>query len=105
ILDSDDLVHPDKYRRQIEAMEKSGADVSYTDEATALLTDDPRKLELRRKMLRRLSENPVDFYLKVQPMPHSPVYRKDYLDRYLREPYIKPSKPLGPAGDVWIYYC
>jgi hypothetical protein len=104
-LDSDDLVHPEKIRTQAEALEASGADVSYSD---------PARLPTGRPLAEAVPESPypnesdvatpAHLYLIVQPVPHSPMFRRDYLNRHLRQPIVAADGIFNPIGEVWMYY-
>lgn len=101
-LDSDDLVHPDKFKETTSRLESDEADVVYDDMAIAIPDGEAWRFE-PSEALPRVSD-PAEFYLKVQPAPHSPVYRREYLLRHLSQPLFQPERRFDPAGDVWIYY-
>ncbi len=104
ILDSDDLVSPEKFIKQIKLMEESDADISYTDECSW-------RVDGEFEIIERVSEKPmgiisdsVSLLLDAQPFSNNLVYRKTYIQQALTTPLVEPSKPLSPIGDVWIYY-
>jgi len=102
-LDSDDLVHPAKLARQIGAMRAAGADISYSDMAEYVL--DARGAPVFGPGDRvRTTADPLEFFLLAQPVPHNPIYRRDYLLRHLDAPLIPARRELDSVGDVWIYY-
>lgn len=104
-LDSDDLVHPEKIRAQAEILEATGADVSYSDSA---------RLTMGRPLTELVPErpyppesevaSPAHFYLMVQPVPHSPMFRRDYLNRHMQRPIVAADGIFNPIGEVWMYY-
>ena len=102
-LDSDDLVHPEKFIRQITAMRSAGVDISYTDMARYTLSE-TGELEFSIGDKLRTVSDTLEFFLRVQPVPHNPVYRRDYLNRHLAMPLVPMHREYDPAGDVWIYY-
>lgn len=102
-LDSDDLVHPDKYSRQIAAMQAAGADLSYSDMAEYELSDAGDPVFRPGARLATAASLP-EFFLRVQPVPHNPIYRRDYLLRHLTPPLVPLCRDYDPVGDVWIYY-
>jgi glycosyltransferase involved in cell wall biosynthesis len=104
-LDSDDLVPPDKLTVQIDEMRRANLDVCYGDmaAATCVTTTSPEVRFSPGEVL-PLTSDPAEFYLRVQPAPHNPVYRREYLSRNLQSPLVPPSRPCDPAGDVWLYY-
>ena len=101
-LDSDDLVHPDKFFAAIDKLELEGADVVYDDMAKATFTNEGWTFD-PADALRRASD-PAEFFLKVQPAPHSPIFLRAYLLRYLEKPLFESHRIFDPAGDVWLYY-
>ncbi|PTY04678.1 hypothetical protein DB347_18375 [Opitutaceae bacterium EW11] len=101
-LDSDDLVHPEKFDVILPAIAVARADVAYDDLARPIRENAGWHFE-SVEALRRSSE-PAEFYLRIQPVPHSPTYRRDYLLRHLEKPLIPAKREFDPAGDVWLYY-
>lgn len=102
-LDSDDLVHPEKFQRQIAAMRATSADVSYSDMARASLGPDHSAAYTPAEQLAD-SSAPADFYLRVQPVPHGPIYRRNYLLHALSTLIVPALRAMDPVGDVWLYY-
>jgi hypothetical protein len=102
-LDSDDLVHPEKFSRQIAALRASQAEISYTDMADYTL-DAAGEPVFRPGDRLPVTADPLEFFLRVQPAPHNPIYRRDYLHRYLDHPLVPARREFDPVGDVWIYY-
>lgn len=103
-LDSDDLIHADKLAAQVSRMRESGADVSYCDMAVATLGADHEVAGFDPGAVVDTVDSPAELYLRVQPAPHSPIYRRDYLARHLLAPLVPQQRHLDPVGDVWIYY-
>lgn len=102
-LDSDDHIAPDKLTKQVTAMDAQSADVSYTDLLTCDFTDS-NELIAREAAMVKFSERPPEFYIGVQPAPHSPVFRRSYLLNYLTEPFIPVNRVFDSIGEVWMYY-
>jgi hypothetical protein len=44
----------------------------------------------------------VLLFIKIIPAPHSPIYRRDYLERGLAKPTVAPQRVMDPSGDVWL---
>jgi hypothetical protein len=103
-LDSDDLVHPDKLVSQVAQLESTGADISYTDDATVLLKGDYSTLEFKAGSVLPPETSAAKFYLRVQPNPSNPIYRRNYLTRHLTQPIVPENRVFDPVGDVWLYY-
>jgi hypothetical protein len=102
-VDSDDLVHPDKFRCQVEAMESSGVEMSYTDSADVSLGDDYTVRGFRPLRTYVDTASSVELFVTVFPCPHSPMFRRDYLDKALRRPVVPLNRLFDPCGDVWLY--
>lgn len=102
-LDSDDLIHPDKLHRQVAAMRGDCADISYSDMAAYRLD---AAGEPHFSFAHRVEAAPtaIDFFLRVQPAPHNPIYRRDYLRRHLAAPLVPMRRCYDPVGDVWLYF-
>lgn len=101
-LDSDDLVHPDKLRLHREAL-TDGADLSHDDTAIATLRSDSSASFAPGAVIAH-RDDPAELLLIVQPLPHSPVYRRAWLLAALASPVVPPDRRMDSAGDVWLYY-
>ncbi len=102
-LDSDDLIHPDKLGAHVRAMEESGADVSYSDAATAALGPDHSASFGSAATALPVTNDPVTLLVKIQPAPYSPVYRRSYLAKTLDSPLLPIERIFDPSGDIWLY--
>lgn len=103
-LDSDDLIHPDKLVAQVAQMNYHQADVSYTDNAITTLHDSYDSLVFEPNGILTTVNEAAKFYLKIQPMPHNPIYRRSYIQQYLNQPLIIENRIFDSVGDVWTYY-
>ena len=103
-LDSDDLIHPDKLVSQMSQMRDQEADVSYTDKAVTTLTGSYDSLVFQPNGTLPTVKDPAEFYLKVQPMPHNPIYRRSYIQKHLENPLILENRIFDSVGDVFIYH-
>jgi hypothetical protein len=102
-VDSDDLVHPEKFARQIPVMEETGADVTYTDRADVTLGRDYEVSTYRASRTYPSVEDPLVLFTQIQPSPHSPVYRRDYLQRVLSPAILPHNRLFDPSGDFWLF--
>jgi len=102
-LDSDDLVHPEKIRKQTEAMERSGAEVSYSDMAEARLGGNYEVASFTEGTKVQATEDSVELFGRVQPAPHAPIYRTEYLQKALAKPVVGQYRGYDPSGDIWLY--
>jgi glycosyltransferase involved in cell wall biosynthesis len=100
-LDSDDLIHPEKLARHAAAM--PDADVVYDDMAVAKLGPD-YTTEFKPGERLDAAGSPAQFFIHIQPAPHSPTYRRTYLESALKSLVVPPERKMDPAGDVWLYY-
>ncbi|MCC6414403.1 MAG: glycosyltransferase family 2 protein [Opitutaceae bacterium] len=100
-LDSDDLIAPEKLRAHVAQLRTTGADISY-DDVGAATTDPDQPVEVLREL--PFVSTVEELVLRVQPLPHGPVYRREYLRRALQQPVIPPLRECDAAGDVWLYY-
>lgn len=103
-LDSDDLVAPGKLRAQIDAMDTAGSDVSYTDIARCELTGDYDSLIISADPPTRATDDIADFFINIQPAPHCPVFRTDYLRAIVERPLFAPSPLYNPVAEIWFYH-
>lgn len=103
-LDSDDLVGPEKLRRQIAALDHSGAEVSYTDSARTALAGGYDRLEMLPDAPLENTRDGPTFFIRVQPAPHSPVFRTDFLRRVVAEACFPPSPLYNPVAEIWFYH-
>lgn len=102
-LDSDDLVGPEKFRRQLAAMAANKAAISYTDTAhgridasgVGPLTLDPPQPSVT---------DSATFHILVQPAPHSPIYQREYLNHVVRQPIFPPSGIYNSVAEIWFYH-
>ncbi|MEZ0216424.1 MAG: glycosyltransferase family 2 protein [Rariglobus sp.] len=101
-LDSDDLVSPDKFRLQLDALH-SGADVSYSDQAHAILEGPYENLALTVSTPLLDVSQSVDFFIQVQPAPHSPIFRTDYLHFIVDNAFFPPSPLYNSVAELWFY--
>lgn len=102
-LDSDDVIHPDKLGAHVRAMEESGADVSYSDSAQAKLEPDYGVSFGAPTTNFPTTGSALEVFIKIQPAPYSPVYRRSYLAKSLENPLLPIKRIFDPSGDIWLY--
>lgn len=103
-LDSDDLVGPDKLVAQLAAMRSADADVSYTDVASMDFPPDFDQPRLFAENRPEATDDPVDFFLRIQPAPHSPVFRTAHLRQVVAQALCPPDARYNPVAEVWFYF-
>lgn len=103
-LDSDDLVSKDKLRNQVAALD-AGADVAYTDHAGQALDDEtgPSGPPDAHEPL-PVAASAADFFITVQPAPHSPAFRAGYLRARVAEAPFPPSPLYNAVAEIWFYH-
>ncbi|MBM3851750.1 MAG: glycosyltransferase family 2 protein, partial [Verrucomicrobia bacterium] len=103
-LDSDDLVAPGKLRAQIAAMDATGCEVSYTDTARCVLEGDYDQLRIVSDAPARSTADGTDFFINIQPAPHSPMFRTDFLRDVVQRAYFPPSPLFNCVAEIWFYH-
>jgi hypothetical protein len=103
-LDSDDLVSPGKLSAQISTMDRVGADVSYTDTARTILAGGYDDLVVSPDPPVRRTAEAAEFFIDVQPAPHSPIFRRTYLGEIVRTACFPPSPLYNPVAEIWFYH-
>lgn len=103
-LDSDDLVSPDKLGAHIAALDH-GADVAYSDQADQILDDSAGPVgPPRPKAPLPCVTDSAPFFIRVQPAPHSPAFRTDYLRARVAAAPFPPSPLYNPVAEIWFYH-
>lgn len=103
-LDSDDFVSEDKLRGHVAALD-AGADISYSDHAGQALDDatgavgapdpfDPLPV----------ARSAAEFFISIQPPPHSPAFRTDYLRARVAAAPFPPSSLYNAVAEIWFYH-
>ncbi|MBI5771145.1 MAG: glycosyltransferase family 2 protein [Verrucomicrobia bacterium] len=103
-LDSDDLVSPEKFHRQITALDTAGAEVSYTDTARVVLEGAFAALQPTANAPELATSDAAQFFITVQPAPHSPVFRTDYLRAIVARAIFPPSPLYNSVAEIWFYH-
>lgn len=103
-LDSDDLVGPEKFTSQLAAMRSFSADVSYSDCARAELSTYSDEGDLHSPEILQSTSDSAEFFIRVQPAPHCPIFRTSWLRRLVRTPLFPPSHLYNPVAEIWFYH-
>lgn len=103
-LDSDDLVAPQKLRAQFEAMERTRSDVCYTNIARCALAGDFNALVPQPEPPARTTSDIADFFINVQPAPHSPLFRTSYLRDLVERAFFPPLPLYNSVAEIWFYH-
>ena len=103
-LDSDDLISADKLTAQVSAMDREQADVSYTDSARTVLTGDYDSLEIVANAPERATADAAEFFIDIQPAPHSPIFRRAFIESVVRDAFFQPSPLYNAVAEIWFYH-
>lgn len=99
-LDDDDLLYPDHCARTVEALERSGADVAYTNcIAEYARIDGERKTVLGFQIFRDSEFVARELYVDNFAPIHSIVHRRDVFDRF---GYFDESLPVTDDWEMWL---
>lgn len=102
-LDGDDAFAPGKFSRQLAVL--AGHDVVYGDTARRVIDADGNPAgALRFDPPAGGCSDPAEFYLNVQPAPHNPIFRRQYLAAALDRGLLPPSRHYDPIAETWFYY-
>ncbi|MEO6873553.1 MAG: glycosyltransferase family A protein [Opitutaceae bacterium] len=104
-LDSDDLVGPQKFIAQLTAMRLAAADVSYTDTTTAELRSPYDVITISSAIeVAEPTKDSATFFIRVQPAPHSPIFRTAWLRALVLAPLFPPSTSYNAVAEIWFYH-
>ncbi len=103
-LDSDDLVSTEKFRLQLAAMTATGADISYSDTARCEVAGDFSALQYLPDPPTFDTTDGAEFCIVVQPVPHSPIFRTDWLQRAVDAAFFPADKLYNSVAEIWFYH-
>ena len=49
------------------------------------------------------TDDSVELFGRIQPAPHGPIYRREYLQKALVKPVVPQKRAFDPSGDIWLY--
>lgn len=104
-LDSDDLISPDTLSAHVRALDAGPADVSYTDTAHQDIDSlsGPLGTPVANPPLVDTTDA-AEFFINVQPAPHSPAFRTSYLRAKVAAALFPPSPLYNPVAEIWFYH-
>jgi hypothetical protein len=102
-VDSDDLVHPSKFQAQLDVMEQGDSDITYTDSARVTRGAGGEVTAFEPLRTYATTASSVELFVTVFPPPHSPMFRRDWLEVALAQPAVPAHRIFDPCGDVWLY--
>jgi len=102
-LDSDDTVSVEKFRLQLAAMRTTEAEISYSDHAKTVLQGDYDALKIVNDAPLKDATSAAAFFIEVQPAPHSPIFRTDYIRHVVENAFFPPSPLYNAVAEIWFY--
>jgi hypothetical protein len=102
-LDSDDLIAPAKLKEHVTRLRAAAADISYDDLGAPARGDAVPETSSTQSRL-AAADSVEELLLRVQPVPHGPMYRRTYLEGALTPTLLPPLRQCDSVGDVWLYY-
>jgi len=102
-LDSDDYVSADKLASHVHSMDNQSLDVSYTNTASAMLYETGAVGELDHLNDLPNTRDHSYFFVRIQPAPHSPAFRRTYLNSALQQAPFQPSPKYNPIAEIYFY--
>jgi len=102
-IDSDDVIHPSKIGDQLAMMEKTRVDITYTDQSRVRHGENHEVAEFGVARVYPETEDSLVLMMRIQPPPHSCVFRRDYINRALQDPIVPVSRVYDSCGEVWLY--
>jgi glycosyltransferase involved in cell wall biosynthesis len=102
-LDSDDLIAPAKLIEHVKRLRADVADISYDDLGEPARGDAVPEVSATYARLATV-DSVEELLLRVQPVPHGPVYRRTYILAALAAPLLPPLRECDSVGDIWLYY-
>jgi len=102
-IDSDDVIHPSKIGDQLRMMERTGVDITYTDPSRVRHGANHEVAEFGSARVYPETEDSLTLMIRIQPPPHSAMFRRAYLKRALDDLTIPVSRVYDSCGEVWLY--
>lgn len=103
-LDSDDLVSSDMFAAQVAALEASGAAVSYCRTGRCVLNGPYDRLAVAIDPAPEITTSLAEFFIRVQPAPHSPVWERHFVCETAFRPLFPPSSNYNAVAEIWFYH-
>jgi hypothetical protein len=85
-------------------MRAADADVSYSDEAAVPLDDGWSAAPASGFSLKPATTDTLEFFMRLQPAPHNPVFRTAYLRPLLQNTWVPAAPEFNAVAEIWFYY-
>lgn len=103
-LDADDLIGPKKLAKAAEAFRDPEVVAVYTDTGRTRLGGQFNQLSIQADPPVRDTSDMAEFFIEVQPAPHSPIFRTSFLKELVRKPLFPPLPAYNPVAEIWFYF-
>jgi len=103
-LDADDLIGPQKLGDAAEAFKDPEVVVVYTDTGRTRLKGKFSELCIQKDPPAMDTRDMAEFFIEVQPAPHSPIFRTSFLKELVRKPLFPPLPAYNPVAEIWFYF-
>ena len=103
-LDADDLIGSQKLRAALDAFADPEVVTVYTDTAKVRLDGEYGDLMIKLDPATPKTEDMAEFFITIQPAPHSPVFRATFLRELVATPLFPPLPAYNPVAEIWFYF-
>lgn len=103
-LDADDLIGPKKLQLALKPFENPKTMIVYTDTAKARLAGNFEQLVIEKGPQSPETTNLAEFCISVQPAPHGPIFRTNFLKELVERPLFPAKTAYNPVAEIWFYF-
>jgi glycosyltransferase involved in cell wall biosynthesis len=103
-LDADDLIGPSKLSDAEAAFTDPEVVVVYSDTAKTKLEGEFNELQIKEDPPAPDTTDLAEFFINVQPAPHSPIFRTAFLKELVSNPLFPPLPAYNPVAEIWFYF-
>jgi glycosyltransferase involved in cell wall biosynthesis len=103
-LDADDLIGPQKLTDAAQAFADPGVVAVYSDTGRTRLAGAFAELQIEEDPPAPDTQDVAEFFIEVQPAPHSPVFRTSFLRDLVRTPLFPPLQAYNSVAEIWFYF-
>jgi hypothetical protein len=103
-LDADDLIGAQKLTDAAKAFADPEVVVVYSDTGKTCLAGAFSELQIEDDPPAPDTQDMAEFFIEVQPAPHSPAFRTSFLRDLVRGPLFPPLPAYNPVAEIWFYF-
>lgn len=103
-LDADDLIGPRKLSDTVAAFTDPEVAVVYSDTARTCLEGAYADLKIEPDAPAPNANNLAELCIEVQPAPHSPIFRTEFLRELVARPLFPPLAAYNSVAEIWFYF-